>query len=126
MLIANLTNEVSVEIPINFIEKEVRVMDCFHIQSHTFEIGAKSATFQVLFLKKKIEVANPASTVQNEEPTEPITKIKYDRVKGFMVNLNEEELSTWGTNDEVLLHTIATKLGVEIESFTYQTIGDIV
>lgn len=126
MLIANLTNEVSVEIPISLVEKKVRVMDCFHVQSHTFEIGAKSATFQVVFLKKKLEVVNPASTAQNEEASQPITKTSYDRVKGFMVDLNEEELSTWGTNDEVLLHTIAAKLGVEIESFTYQTIGDIV
>jgi len=124
MLVANLTNEVSIELPKNLLEKEVRVTDSFHIQSHQYQIGGKSGSFQVLFLKKIVQPNNPSSSPQNEENQE--TKTRYDRIKAFMVHLNEEELSTWGTNDETLLHTIATKLGVEVASFTYIDVVDMV
>ena len=39
------------------------------------------------------------------------------------LNLTSEELSSWGTNDEVLLTIIASKLGVSIEE--YKTFNSI-
>ncbi len=126
MLVANLPNELSIEIPKNLIDKEIRIVDCFHVQSHGYTIGAKMASFQVIFLKKIVEVDDRPTQPQNEESTEPKTRTRYDRREVFVVELNEEELSTWGTNDETLLNTIAAKLGVQIESFTYVSQEDLV
>lgn len=119
MLVANLPNELSIEIPKKLFDKEIRIVDCFHVQSYTYTIGDKVGNFQIAFLKKIVEADDRPTQPQNEESAEPKTRTRYDRVKVFQLELNEEELSTWGTSDETLLHTIATKLGVTIESFTY-------
>lgn len=119
MLVANLSNELSIEMPKNLLDKEIRIVDCFRIQSHTYAIGAKFAYFQIAFLKKIVEVDDRPTQPQNEENAEPETRTRYETRRVFQLELNEEELSTWGTSDETLLHTIATKLGVTIESFTY-------
>lgn len=128
MLIANLPNELSIEIPKNLVEKEIRIVDSFNVQSHNYIIGAKEANFQVIFTKKIEEIINKASSPQNGETLEilPEKQIRYEQRKVFMVTLNEQELSTWGSNDETLLKTIATKLGVQIESFTYLSNDKIV
>lgn len=128
MLVANLPNELPIEIPKNLVEKEIRMVDSFHVQSHGYTIGAKNSNFQVIFTKKIEEIINKASIPQNEESPEilPQKQIRYEQRKVFMVPLNEEELSTWGSNDETLLQTIATKLGVQIESFTYLSNEELV
>lgn len=126
MLVANLPNELSIEIPKNLVDKEIRISDCFHVQGYTYTIGGKVGNFQIAFLKKIVEADDRPTQPQNEESAEPKTRTRYDRVKVFHVELNEQELSTWSNNDETLLNTIAAKLGVQIESFTYVSQEDLV
>jgi len=124
MLIANLTQEVSIEIPVNITQKQQRIVDSFFVQNQSYNLGDKKGTFQTIFTKKIEEIETKASEPQNgtsgtSGESEPKIRVRYEQRKVFMVQLNEEELSTWGTNDEDLMQTIATKLGVEIASFTY-------
>jgi len=52
----------------------------------------------------------------DEAETSPIS---FSRVDSSPVELAAEEISTWGTNDVVLLQILASKLGLTIES-TYE------
>ena len=56
------------------------------------------------------------TVTMNEAGTLPMI---FRNVGGSLVELTAEEISTWGTNDVVLLEILATKVNLTIES-TYE------
>jgi hypothetical protein len=65
--------------------------------------GADVTNFQVQFGTLTLNESNVAESFSNQSSTQ--------------LRLTKEELETWGTNDEVLLNIVATKLGVTVIEF---------
>jgi hypothetical protein len=69
--------------------------------------GATNTFFQVVY--GTIEIDNESNVVSFYEKTSE------------RISFTDEELSTWGTNDETLLTIIATKLNVSVIEFLNAT-----
>lgn len=65
--------------------------------------GADTTNFQVQFGTLRLNESNVVEGFSNQLDSQ--------------LRLTKEELETWGTNDEVLLGIVATKLGVTAVSF---------
>jgi hypothetical protein len=72
--------------------------DYMVVSTQRFVVGEDKANFEVRFGNTLIE---------NEEE-------RFDVVLRENVEMTSEELSTWGTDDSVLLDLIATKLGTTL------------
>lgn len=68
------------------------------VSTQKYVIGSSGATFEVRF-----------GNVITENEVE-----RFDIVMREVVRMTSEELSTWGTDDSVLLDLIATKIGTTI------------
>jgi hypothetical protein len=73
-----------------------------------YGIGATKVNFEVLFGNTKINENNEV--------------IGFERISSYRVVLEGSELSSWGTDDTVVLQTIASKLNVTASNFI--TIND--
>lgn len=62
--------------------------------------GASSTNFQIQF----------GSVVLNENGV----IVNFNNELNNQVSMSSEELNTWGTNDDILLNLIASKLGVSV------------
>lgn len=113
MLIAKLKKPIDFIIHISPTKTENRVADCFHVIPTNYLVGGKTTSFQVHFTKSKIVPLNPSSNLEGEGET----TIEYETQKIFSAILEQEEMATWGENDESLLQIIAQKYGIEIDSF---------
>jgi hypothetical protein len=76
--------------------------DCLTALARPYAAGASKTNFEVQF----------GNVVLNEEGV--VTSV--NQVSNTSVVLTAEELVNWGTDDSVLLETIATKLGTTVES----------
>jgi hypothetical protein len=65
--------------------------------------GAEKTNFQVQF----------GTLILNDEGTPE----RFVNQNNTQITLTSEELTTWGTNDEVLLNLVSEKLGVEVLEF---------
>lgn len=116
MLVAELKNEIVLKQQVNPILQEDRVVDSFYLIPLDYRLGGGKATFQVVFTKKEMLPANPASDIQGEEellPNYVIKVIYHDK-------LNEGELELWGNDDTYLYEVFASRYNLEIASFVNQ------
>lgn len=71
-----------------------------------YALGASKVNFEVLF----------GNLVESPKPgTEEVSQ-NFVRVTGANVELEGEELASWGTDDSVVLSAIAAKLGTSVVS----------
>lgn len=64
-----------------------------------YGLGSKKINFEVIF----------GNVTQSEDGSQ-----KFERVSSYMVKFNDLELSTWGTDDSVVLTKIGEKLNTTI------------
>jgi hypothetical protein len=79
---------------------EIVTAEYMSVSSNKYIIGAKDVSFELRFGKLVLDEAG--------KPTE------FQIVIRDSAKLTSEELSTWGTDDSIVLDLIAAKLGVTI------------
>jgi hypothetical protein len=79
---------------------EIVTAEYMSVNADKYVIGAKDVSFELRFGKLVLDEAN--------QPKEFQVVIREN------VKLTSDELSTWGTNDSIVLDLIATKFGVTI------------
>ena len=80
-----------------------------------YRLGADQTTFEVLF-------GNYVPAISGVEASEGVEAVhaqeaKFDQVYGAHVELTSEDLSSWGTDDKVVLEKIASKYGTSCLEF---------
>ena len=84
-------------------------VDCDHMTAMARPYGAGAS-------QTNFEVSYGTISMENNVPT------KFNRLTSSNVTMTKDELSSWGTDDTVLLTLIGTKLGVTTSDFI--TIND--
>lgn len=84
-------------------------VNCDHMTAlaRPYAVGSTQTNF---------EVSYGTITIENNVP------IKFNKMTSSSVTMTSAELSTWGTDDTILLTLIATKLGITASDFI--TIND--
>jgi hypothetical protein len=84
------------------------------VVARPYVLGAKEVNFEVLFGN----VIPATESIEASEGVDAVEAIpaQFIQVKSESLVLNQEDLQEWGTDDEVALVVVATKLGATIES----------
>ena len=98
MLLAKITPEAKVYEQINIFDASYTELPYMTAIARPYKPGSTSTNFELQF--------------GDIYQTEFLTSYRTD------ITLTSDELSTWGTNDEILLSIIAEKLNIEILEFT--------
>jgi len=103
-LVAKITPSIKVpQVTENlFDEPTISVADHILVSATPYVLGAEEVSFKVVFGELK---------TFNE-------KTYFAGLRGIDVKVNQQELSSWGENDEACYTILASKIGVEIISFT--------
>ena len=96
--------------PVAQIIKQVTPFSSTTIEAHymtalarPYGIGSTKVNFEVVFGNTK--------TNENDEV------VGFERLNSYQVTLEGSELSTWGTDDTIILQIIASKLNVSVSDF---------
>ena len=100
MLLGKLSKAAEKVYQITPFTTEIVTAEYMSVNADKYVIGAKDVSFELRFGKLVLDEAN--------QPKE------FEVVIRDNVKLTSEELSTWGTDDSIVLDLIATKLGVTI------------
>jgi hypothetical protein len=103
MLVAKLTKPVEKIYQKQGLETETITAQYLAASAADYTLGDSNAKFYYKVGK-----------VEFDETDKPV---KFDRVIYGNIELNEEEVAQWGTDDTVALNMLAVKLGVEVDSF---------
>lgn len=113
MLLAKLKTPKIFVYHVNPIETLDIAATCISMNPIQYELGSSKVDFFVDFHILKQVPKYPSSLPLENQEMKEIPEI----VKRFSVQLTNEELATWGENDETLLQLFANKYNLEIESF---------
>jgi len=86
--------------PFSTTSKELEYMGVF---ARPYGLGATSVTFEIVF------------GIMNKD--ENNTPVSFEGEYTTSITLTTEDLSTWGSDDSVFLHKIASKIGTTITEF---------
>jgi hypothetical protein len=103
MIIAKITPAATKVTQVNPFSSVTENLDYMTVAARPYVVGSSETNFQISFGTVELNNEGVVTRFKNES---------NERMK-----LTSEELSTWGTNDEVLLEIVATKLNVSIVSF---------
>lgn len=88
--------------------------DSIAVVARPYVLGAKEVNFEVLF--GNIIPATEALEASEGVDAVEAVPAQFIQVTSKSLVLNQEELENWGTDDEVALLTVATKIGANVES----------
>lgn len=99
-----------------FAQTETTTADYLTALARPYLVGATQTNFEVLFGTYTAAVAG----VEASEGVEAVQAqpAKFNHIQSSQVTLTSEELSSWGTDDAVLLNAIASKIGTSVLSTT--------
>jgi hypothetical protein len=97
MLVAKITPPAKKVIEVSPFSSTTEELNYMTAIARPYVPGSESTNFQVQF-----------GSLNSNENT------RFSSQLNSQLNLTSEELSNWGTNDEVLLEIIANKLGVDV------------
>lgn len=100
MLIAKINPPAKKNVIINPFSSTTENLDYMTVIARPYVPGSKKTNFQILF-----------GGITLNESNEPQG---FNQMLESQLVLTDEELSTWGTNDEVLFSIIASKLNVSV------------
>lgn len=116
MLVGKLKNSIKHQVELLPNKFEERVGDTIKVLVLGYELGAKKFSVRVELLKEKIEPLNPSSVTEEENEEHKFNVKRLDMIKIYQVQLEQDDLAKWGTDDADLIRVVAEKLNVEIES----------
>ncbi len=106
MLLAKINPSAEKVIQITPFSSTTIYLDYMTAIARPYIAGATQTTFELDFGK----------ITESTEPNDVIVQ-SFQSIVQTNLKLTSDELSTWGTNDEVLLSIIAGKLNVSVESY---------
>lgn len=116
MLVGKLKNPIKYQVELLLNKFEERVGDTIKVLVLGYELGAKKFSVRVELLKEKIEPLNPSSVTEEENEEHKFNIKRLDMIKIYQVQLEQDDLAKWGTDDADLIRVVAEKINVEIES----------
>jgi hypothetical protein len=103
MLVSKITPSAKKVVEVSPFSSTTKDLSYMTAIARPYAAGAEKTTFQVQFGEL---ITNNEGVVQ-----------RFESQMSSQVVLTKEELSTWGTNDEVLLNIICSKLGITSTEF---------
>ena len=99
-----------------FAQTETTTADYLTALARPYLVGSTQTNFEVLFGTYTAAVVG----VEASEGVEAVEAqpAKFNHIQSSQVTLTSEELSSWGTDDAVLLNVIASKIGTSVLSTT--------
>lgn len=113
MLIAKLNSPFTFTQQSVFLKTITKEANYFSVMPINYVLGSKNSSFSVDFFNLEEYEKLPSSQAEGEKEMKNQMKL----VKRNIINLTNEELSSWGENDESLLQIVANKCGLVISEF---------